>query len=214
MKIGMCMFLWTTSVSKKHEALLKDIKATGFDGVEIPVFVGAPDDYRKLGEMLDRIGLERTAVSAMGDPAMNLISPDAGTRKAGVDYKVVKNTLVKIALKGTPLADALKGQLKGQTGIAFSFEEPSAGAKVVKEFRKVEANAAKLQVKCGVLENAVMAGARVETELASLPGKNEVRAMLLAQLMAPMQKLVMQLNAPAQNAIFALDARKRQLEGG
>jgi large subunit ribosomal protein L10 len=134
-------------------------------------------------------------------------------RKVGVDYKVVKNTLVKIALKGTVLdTDELKAQLKGTTGIAFSFEEPSVAAKVVRDFRKVEANAAKLQVKCGVLENAVMAGPRVETELASLPGKNEVRAMLLAQLLAPMQKLVMQLNAPAQNLNFALDARKRQLE--
>lgn len=86
MKIGFCMFLWTTSVGKKHEALLKDIKATGYDGVEIPVFSGTPDDYEKLGAMLDRIGLERTAVSAMGDPAMNLISPDAATRRAGIDY--------------------------------------------------------------------------------------------------------------------------------
>ena len=60
MKIGMCMFLWTTSVSKKHEALLKDIKAIGFDGVDIPVFAGEPNDYRRLGEMLDRIGPERT----------------------------------------------------------------------------------------------------------------------------------------------------------
>jgi D-psicose/D-tagatose/L-ribulose 3-epimerase len=87
MKIGMCMFLWTTSVSKKHEALLRDIKATGFDGVEIPIFEGTPDDYKKLGDLLDRIGLERTAVSAMGDPAMNLISADASTRKAGIDYR-------------------------------------------------------------------------------------------------------------------------------
>jgi large subunit ribosomal protein L10 len=136
-------------------------------------------------------------------------------RASGVEYKVVKNTLVKIALKGGPLdKDELKQQLKGTTGIAWSYEEPSAAAKVIRDFRKVETNAAKLQVKCGVLENAVMAGPRVETELASLPGKNEVRAMLLAQLMAPMQKLVMQLNAPAQNLNFALDARKRQLEGG
>ena len=71
------MFLWTTSVSKKHVALMKDIKATGYDGVEIPVFEGAPDDYARLGETLDRIGLERSAVSAMGDPKMNLISADA-----------------------------------------------------------------------------------------------------------------------------------------
>lgn len=86
MKIGFCMFLWTTNVTRKHEALLKDIKATGYDGVEIPVFEGQPDDYRRLGDMLDRIGLERTAVSAMGDPGMNLISPDAATRKAGIAY--------------------------------------------------------------------------------------------------------------------------------
>lgn len=86
MKIGMCMFLWTTSVGRKHEKLLRDIRQTGFDGVEIPIFEGKPDDYRRLGELLDRIGLERTAVSAMGDPAMNLISPDQATRRRGIEY--------------------------------------------------------------------------------------------------------------------------------
>lgn len=86
MKIGFCMFLWTTSVGKKHEALLRVIKATGYDGVEIPIFSGMPDDYRRLGAMLDAMGLERTAVSAIGDPAKNLIAPDAATRKAGIDH--------------------------------------------------------------------------------------------------------------------------------
>jgi D-psicose/D-tagatose/L-ribulose 3-epimerase len=85
MKIGFCMFLWTTNVTGKHEKLLKDIKATGYDGVEIPIFEGSPDDYQRLGEMLDSIGLERTAVSAMGDPAMNLIG-DATARTAGINY--------------------------------------------------------------------------------------------------------------------------------
>ena len=84
MKVGMCMFLWTTSVSQDHKALLEDLKATGFDGVEIPVFEGAPDDYARLGRMLDAIGLERTAVAAIGDPSMNLISADASERSAGV----------------------------------------------------------------------------------------------------------------------------------
>ena len=123
MKIGMCMFLWTTSVSKKHEALLKDIKATGFDGVEIPVFAGVPDDYKKLGEMLDRIGLERTAVSAMGDPAMNLISPDAATRKAGIDY--MKWAIDCSAALG---ADRLSGPLHSTLG-AFSGSGPTATEK-------------------------------------------------------------------------------------
>ncbi|MBB2974219.1 sugar phosphate isomerase/epimerase [Mesorhizobium sp. RMAD-H1] len=86
MKIGMCMFLWTTNVTEEHESLLRNIKATGFNGVEIPVFNGEPTDYARLGALLDRIGLERTAVSAIGDPAKNLISGDAGEREAGIAY--------------------------------------------------------------------------------------------------------------------------------
>jgi D-psicose/D-tagatose/L-ribulose 3-epimerase len=85
MKIGMCMFLWTTHVTADHEALLRDIRATGFDGVEIPVFEGTPDDYARLGGLLDQIGLQRTAVAAMGDPAMNLIG-DSAARTAGVAH--------------------------------------------------------------------------------------------------------------------------------
>ena len=37
MKIGFCMLLWTTSVGEEHRGLLEDIKATGYDGVEVPV---------------------------------------------------------------------------------------------------------------------------------------------------------------------------------
>jgi large subunit ribosomal protein L10 len=134
-------------------------------------------------------------------------------RKAGVDFRVVKNSLVKLAVKDTKLDNPeLKKALAGETAIAWSYEDPSVAAKVVKEFRKDEVIAQKLTIKCGVLENQVMAGARVESELATLPGKDEVRAMLLAQLLAPAQKLVMQLAAPAQSLAFALDARKRQLE--
>jgi large subunit ribosomal protein L10 len=59
-----------------------------------------------------------------------------------------------------------------------------------------------------------MEGSRVETELASMPGKDEIRAMFLATLLAPAQALVRQLAAPAQNLAYVLDARKRQLEAG
>ena len=86
MKIGMCMFLWTTRVGLEQRKLLTDIKATGFDGVEIPIFEGTPDDYRRTGEMLDEIGLERTAVAADGNPDHNLISPDPAVRQPGIDH--------------------------------------------------------------------------------------------------------------------------------
>jgi large subunit ribosomal protein L10 len=135
-------------------------------------------------------------------------------RNKGVDYKVVKNTLVRLALKGTELEGnaELDGYLVGPTGIAWSYEDPSAAAKVIKSFREQEERADKLAVKCGVLDNQVMNGEQVENELATLPGKDEIRAMLLAQLQAPAQSLLRQLNAAAQNFAYALDARQRQLE--
>lgn len=120
MKIGMCMFLWTTHVGEAHETLLKDIKATGFDGVEVPIFEGDQGHYARLGEFLERLGLERTAVSAMGDPAMNLISPDPATRKAGVEY--VKWAIDCAAALG---ADRLSGPLHSTLGL-FSGSGPTA----------------------------------------------------------------------------------------
>lgn len=137
-------------------------------------------------------------------------------REAGVEYKVVKNRLIRKALEGTEYAgdELLEGSLRGMTAVAWSYEDPSAAAKIIKNFRKEDEENERLTFKCGLLENEVLSADRVENELANLPGKDELRAMLLAQLMAPMQKLVMQLQAPAQNFAFVLDARKRQQEEG
>jgi len=118
MRIGMCMFLWTTHVTAEHEPLLRDIKATGFDGVEIPIFEGDPDHYARLGDMLDNIGLARTAVSAMGDPAMNLIG-DAAARAAGIAY--VRNTIDCAQALGV---QTLSGPLHSTLGL-FSGQGPT-----------------------------------------------------------------------------------------
>ena len=128
-------------------------------------------------------------------------------RKAGVEYKVVKNTLVKHAIKGSAYAGKLDDALVGMTGIAWSYEDPSAAAKVVKAFRKEKENE-KLGVKAGLVDGSIIPGERVETDLASMPGKNELRASLLATLQAPMQKLLQQLGAPAQNLVYLLKAKE------
>jgi large subunit ribosomal protein L10 len=134
----------------------------------------------------------------------------ADFRKAGVEYKVVKNTLVKHAIKDKPYSNALKGPLTGMTGIAWSYEDPSAAAKVVKAFRKeVEANE-KLKIKAGLIEGTVLDAKGVEDQLANMPGKNELRAKLLATLQAPLQQFVMLLNAPAQNFVYVLSAKERK----
>jgi len=136
-------------------------------------------------------------------------------RKIGVDYKVVKNNVVRKAIEGTALGDAgLDSHLKGMTGIAFSFEDPSSAAKVITAFRKEGDAKERLTIKCGVLEGELLDAKQVEHTLATLPGKDEVRAMLLAQLQAPAQQLVRMLNAPGQNLALVLDAKRRKEEEG
>lgn len=136
-------------------------------------------------------------------------------RKAGVDYKVVKNTLVKLAIKDSNRdIEDFKSHLKGPTGIAWSYEDPSVAAKIVKKFRKENGEAGeKLTVKCGLLDAEVMPGDKVESVLATMPGKDELRATLLATLQAPAQNLVALLQAPAQNFVYLLDAKRREEEG-
>ena len=130
-------------------------------------------------------------------------------RKAGVEYKVVKNTLVKHAIKSTGYSGKLDKALVGMTGIAWSYEDPSAAAKVVKAFKK-DAAGEKLTVKGGLIDGMMLDGKGVENQLASMPGKDELRSMLLATLQAPLQQFVALLQAPAQNLVYVLSAKERQ----
>jgi large subunit ribosomal protein L10 len=132
-------------------------------------------------------------------------------RKQGVEYHVVKNTLVKHAIKQHGWSKNLDKSLVGMTGVAWSFEDPSAAAKVVKAFRK---DHEKLKIKAGLIEGQVLDADQVENQLASMPGKNELRAMLLMTFQAPLQQFVQQLNAPAQNLVYLLKAKEDQAGGG
>ena len=87
MKVGMNLLLWTGHVTQDHVPLLKALKATGFDGVEVPIF--DPSDvahFAQLGAILDDLGLLRTAVTTIPDEAHSPISEDAGVRDAAADY--------------------------------------------------------------------------------------------------------------------------------
>jgi large subunit ribosomal protein L10 len=132
-------------------------------------------------------------------------------RDKGVEYKVVKNTLVKKALEEHSWVGGLSDALRGMTGVAWSFEEPSAAARVVKDFAKENE---KLKVKAGVLDGQVLDAKAVESQLATLPSKDEARAQLLATFMAPAQSFVRLLNAPAQNLVLVLTAKQRKDGGG
>jgi large subunit ribosomal protein L10 len=131
-------------------------------------------------------------------------------RAKGVEYKVVKNTLVEKALADQKYVGALSGALKGMTGIAWSFEEPSMAARLLKDMGKENE---KLKIKAGLLDGQVLNAKAVEDQLATLPSKDEMRARFLATLNAPAQRFVMLLNAPAREFVGVLAAKQRK-DGG
>ena len=80
MKTGINLLLWTTFIEAEHHGLLGELKGLGYDGVELPIGRGDAAHYRDLGRVLDRIGLERTAVTSV-DAATNPASPDPQVRR-------------------------------------------------------------------------------------------------------------------------------------
>ena len=84
MKTGMNLLLWATHVTEEHFKLIATLRATGFDGVEIPLFEGDAAHYKKIRAELFKNGLSCTAVTVVG-PDHSPISPDANIRKAAVD---------------------------------------------------------------------------------------------------------------------------------
>lgn len=111
--------------------------------------------------------------------------------QADAEMKVVRNTLAKIAYKDHPAVDAALGNsMKGTNAIVFSYGEVNAAAKTLADFAKdVEV----LQIKTGMMDGNALDENKIKF-LASLPGKDQVRAMFLSVLNATGSKLARCLN--------------------
>ena len=114
-------------------------------------------------------------------------------REAGVEYGVVKNTLTRFAAKEVGLEE-LSDVLNGNTALAISNDDVVAPAKV---FCKHQKDLNKMAVKFGIVNGQIMNNAQVE-ELAKIPSKEVLIAMLLGTLNAPVSALARALNAIAE----------------
>jgi len=129
-------------------------------------------------------------------------------RKAEVSFEVVKNTLVRKALEGTP-KENLNDLFRGNSAIAFHVEDPAAPAKILTDFAK---DNDKLALKGGWVDGKLLDVAGVE-QLSKLPGKDELRGRLLSVFMGAPTKLVRTLIAGPTTFARVLQARSQQLEG-
>ena len=130
-------------------------------------------------------------------------------RKADCHYRVIKNSLVKNAVKGSKL-EPISQLMVGTTAVIWSNEIPQDPAKIALKWAKDEP---KFKIMGGFYEGSVLDLAGVNA-LATMPGKNEIRSSMLMTFLAAPQSFVAQLIAGPQNFAYLLDARKRQLEAG
>jgi D-psicose/D-tagatose/L-ribulose 3-epimerase len=86
MKIGFDMLLWTAHVQPEHWPILEDIKKTGYDGAEIPIFEGTPEHFAKLGRRMEEIGLQPSGISIIPSLDKNPLGPEPAQRAAALKH--------------------------------------------------------------------------------------------------------------------------------
>lgn len=115
-------------------------------------------------------------------------------RSTGAKYRVVKNTLVERASKGTKVEEGLKN-LAGVTSIAYTSGDPVALAKALSKYAK---DNPEFTFKAGVVEGRVISIKEIES-LATMPSKEEIYSKLLFLLNAPAQRLATVMNTVGRN---------------
>ena len=125
--------------------------------------------------------------------------------KADVEYKVAKNTLIRLAAEENKIS-GLEELLKGSTALAIAYDEPVSPAKVIKKFTKENDLPS---VKGILFEGQFLPGEEFK-KLANLPSKEESLSILVTMLNSPMQKLASTLNAPLQSLAGVLNNLKEK----
>ncbi len=128
-------------------------------------------------------------------------------RKEEVGYRVVKNTLTRLAAKKAGVEEILE-HIEGPSAIAYSYNDPSAPARVISEFARVHE---KPIIKVTRFEGRFYGPDKVSM-IASLPSKNRLLAKLLGTFNAPIQGMVGTLNGLLQKLVMTFDAVRNAKE--
>lgn len=126
-------------------------------------------------------------------------------QKDGGDYMVTKNTLAKIAIKGTPY-EVLADTLKGPIAIAFGFEDQVAPAKALSQFIK---DTKKGEILAAAMDGNLLSAAEAKA-LANLPSREEIYAKMLGCINSPASGIANSVNAVMSSLVRAIAAVRDQ----
>lgn len=125
-------------------------------------------------------------------------------RAAGAEFKVLKNTLAKIAVTGTPM-EGLVGLLEGPTALAYSSVDSVTAAKIASKYANSNK---KLTVIGGYLDGRVLDAHSVDL-IAKLPSLDELRSKIIGVISAPATKLAVLAKEPGSRVARVISARGR-----
>ena len=172
--------------------------------------MGREEKATSIAELREKLGDARGAVLTdfRGLSVAELTELRTLLRKNAVEYKVVKNTLAKLAVKETGLAE-LAPYLEGPTGIAISRGNPVAASKAVTTWAKGRQS---FSVKGGIVEGRVV-GPREIADLADLPPREVLLARMAGAFQAPLAGLVQVLSASLRGLANVLEQVRQRKEG-
>ena len=158
--------------------------------------------------------MKKTQFMAVADYRKVTVAEISSLRRkfqtAGMSYLVVKNSLARKAMEGTPL-EALGPKLKGMNGFIIAEQDPIAAAKALRDIVKDLKKSEKFIVWGGYFDGMALDAAAVD-KVADLPGKEELLATLLATMVEGPRQILGVIEGPARDLMYLLKNYEQKLE--
>lgn len=167
---------------------------------------------QKVSEIVERLDKSKSMVMVdfKGITVEEITALRVKFREAGVDYVVLKNTLVERALTEKGI-EGLHDLLVGPSAFAFGMKDEVAPAKIISEFIE-QSKSDKMSIKAGIVEGKVIDKNAV-LALSKLPPREVLVAKMMGSLNAPITNFVGVLSATLRSLVYAVDAVRKQKEG-
>lgn len=166
----------------------------------------------KIEELTEKLGRATVTilVQTQGLKVKDMNDLRSKMRAAQIEFRIAKNTLLRIATERNNMADLDKSIFNGQTAVAFGYDDEIAAAKVVTDYVRTSKIAV---LKSGILGGRALSAEQVENLAKMLGGKNYAKAQVVGVIQGPLATTYSLLTAPLRDLCYVIQARAEQLQG-